>query len=386
MNKKRLVALLAAAVMVLGTVPVFAAETSGSATDINKPFTEATEGALTITGDATVNDVAKPDTFVVTLPTAKAFDFYVDPYGLVDAATGTAVDIVDEVTGQGAIIVKDDALAVIKNQSNVDVVVDVKVTIEATGGSLNLVTDQEEVAPEDDTNNNMFLALVPGTTKAYDAATYVATGEAIAIDPAGTTASFLLEKAVYEVYVKGDGSLGYQISDKEDNFDAVAFKLGGSINKAADWSAFTTQNGGSISFDVVFDIAKAVDEDVDETTALYGIVDGTTIVNYAPVAGTVSGPTVQEEVAYVKTTSTYWQLFTAETKVVGDSFDTSKATVTVNGTAVDWSSAVTACASRLKVSDVAAALDMGTALAEGDYEVVITVEGGSVYKATVTVD
>lgn len=381
MNKKRLVALLAAAVMVLGTVPVFAAETSGSGTVIN----EATEGALTITGDATVNDVAKEDKYIVTLPTAEAFDFYVDPYGLVDAATGTAVDIVDEVTGQGAIIVKDDALAVIKNQSNVDVVVDVDITIDSTGGALNLVTVQEEVAPEDDTDNNMFLALVPGTTKAYDAATYVATGEAIAIESAGTTAQFLLEKAVYEVIVTDEG-LDYQISPEEDNFDAVAFKLGGSINKAADWSGFTAEKGGYISFEVVFDIAKADGEVVDEATALHGVVEGTDIAEYTPVAGTVSGPTVQEEVAYVKTTSTYWQLFTAETKVVGDSFDTSKATVTVNGTAVDWSSAVTACASRLKVSDVAAALDMGTALAEGDYEVVITVEGGSVYKATVTVD
>lgn len=294
MNKKRLVALLAAVVMILGTVPVFAAETTGSGTVVET----ATDGALNITGDATVNDVAKPDTFVVTLPTAKAFDFYVDPYGLVDAATGTAVDIVSDATGQGAIIVKDDALAVIKNQSNVDVVVDVTIQIEATGGALNLVTDQATVATG--TATNMFIGLVPGTDKAYDADSYVATGEAIAIEEGGTEVSFLLNKAVYEVYVKDDGSLGYQISGEADNFDAVAFKLGGSINKAADWSVFTAANNGSITFDVVFDIAKATDEVAATDTALYGVVSGTAVVDYTAVAGTNNN-----QVEYVDGTWSY---------------------------------------------------------------------------------
>ena len=277
MNKKRLVALLAAAVMVLGTVPVLAAETTGSGTTVNT----ATDGALNITGDATVNDVAKPDTFVVTLPTAKAFDFYVDPYGLIDATSGTAVDIVEEATGQGAIVVKDNALAVIKNQSNVDVVVDVNVTIEATGGTLTLVTDQAAVATG--TATNMFIGLVPGTAKAADETAYVATGEAIAIEQDGTEVSFLLEAATYEVYVKANGSLGYQISPEADNYDAVAFMLGGSINKAADWSVFT--GTGSISFDVVFDIAKADTEVRAEGTALYGVVSGTAVADYTAVAG-----------------------------------------------------------------------------------------------------
>ncbi len=372
MNKKRFVALLAAVVMVLGTDPVSAATT------ITGDATVATDGAFTITGDATVNDVAKPDTFVVTLPTQEAFDFYVDPYGLIDAVSGTAVDIVEEATGQGAIVVKDNALAVIKNQSNVDVVVDVNVQITATGGALTLVTDQAAVVSGDATN--MFIGLVPGTTKAADENAYVATNEAIAIAQNGTEVSFLLDAATYEVYVKDDGSLGYQISPEEENYDAVAFMLGGSINKGADWSKFTGE--GSISFNVVFDIAKANTEVRATDTALYGVVSGTAVADYTAVAGTTNS---KAEVAYAKTNASYWMLFTAEDLLAASSFDTEKATVKVNGTDVEWTSAVTACASRLKISEVATALGQGTTLSAGDYEVVITVEG-TVYKTTITIE
>ena len=373
MNKKRFVALLAAAVMILGTVPVYAAETSGSGTVID----EATTGALTITGDATVNDVAKPDTFVVTLPTAKAFDFYVDPYGLIDAVSGTAVDIVEEASGQGAIVVKDNALAVIKNQSNVDVVVDVNVQITATGGALTLVTDQAAVVSGDATN--MFIGLVPGTTKAADENAYVATNEAIAIAQNGTEVSFLLDAATYEVYVKGDGSLGYQISPEEDNYDAVAFMLGGSINKGADWSKFTGE--GSISFNVVFDIAKASTEVRATDTALYGVVSGTAVADYTAVAGTTN----KAETAYVNTTAsaTYWYVWMDEEM---DTTFPSTATVKVNGEDISWTSR-TACASSLKVATMSTAFDMGgTSLDAGNYEVVVTLEDGTVYKATVTVE
>ena len=378
MNKKRFVALLAAVVMVLGTVPVSAATT------ITGDATVATDGAFTITGDATVNDVAKPDTFVVTLPTREAFDFYVDPYNLVGAATDSAVDITDEATGQGAIVVKDDALAVIQNQSNVDVVVDVNISIEATGGTLNLVTDQAAVATG--TAANMFIGIVPGTKEATGAAAYVATGEAIAVDADGTTtASFLLDAATYQIYVDENGDLSYRINPNPDNLDAVAFKLGGSVNKAADWSKFTADNNGSISFEVVFDIAKATTEVRATDTALYGVVSGTAVVPYEPVAGATTKEEVKAETLYYKTTSTYWQLFNADTLTVDDSFDTENATVTVNDVEVAWGTAVAACASRIQVAKVEAALGVDE-LAAGDYEVVVTLADNTVYKGTITIE
>lgn len=287
MNKKRIVALLAAATMLISTVPVFATESTASSTEV-------TGGSTIVTGDATVNDVDKNKPLKVTLPTGNVLKFTVDPHNLVGLTTGQAMAIDLSATGQGAIVAPTDALAVIKNMSNVAVKVDATFNLVASGTSVNLVTDQSLVATGDATN--MFLAVVPGTTKAWDDATYVTTNQAIAVENAGTKVSYKLKEAVWETIVTG-GALKYQYDeDTENNFDAVAFKMGGSVNKAADWSPLVN----NLTFTVVFDVAKAADTvEWAENTVVYDLVSGSAATtDYTPVVGAASGNMVDAVASY----------------------------------------------------------------------------------------
>lgn len=324
MNKKRFVAVLAAATMLLSTVPVFAAD----ATVVTDQATQGTTG-VGVTGDATVNDFDKTPIYKVTLPTTNSLDFIVDPHGLVDLASGEAMDVDLTATGCGAVLpAADDAIAYIKNESSVDVVV--KVTFSVNEDGATLVTDSAadaDIAVA--TSQSIFLCAVPSATQAMDASDYVATGKAVAIyDDAEL--SFRLDKAKYEV--KNDGnSFSYQIKVEEGvkNWDSTAFQIGGKVNKQGDW---TTVDELSINAVFTFDQADA---EVKGTEGLYAVVSGTAVLDYKPVVDpaqplnfTLSGTnyTIDDTVSTFK--------FAAPNATVNNTTITEAnkiATITVNG-------------------------------------------------------
>ncbi len=279
MNKKRIVAVMAAATMLLNVTPVMAAETASS-------------GGTTVSGSGTVNAYDQTPKFVVTLPTANALDFTVDPYGLLNLASGSAISI-DDLTNTGAIVSASGAAAVIKNESSVPVTVSLTMTAKQPTSNtvINFKTTGSEVVTG--TAANMFLAIIPSSEKADSASTYQAAGYAIpaTTSPAGTDAKFKLNKAEYEV-VNNNGSFSMQIVSGAANYDATTFKVGGLVNPGADWTDFMAGKGSSVGLEVVFSYAKSDDADVvDESAGVYGLVSGSAanITDDMGATGAISG-------------------------------------------------------------------------------------------------
>lgn len=261
MNKKRIATVIAAATMLLNVTPVMAAQPAS--------------GSATVSGSGTVNAYDQTPIYVVTLPTANALDFTVDPYGLLDLASGSAINI-DDLTNTGAIVSASGAAAVIRNESSVPITV--SLTLTATQPTANQAIDFKATGSEVATGTaaNMFLAIIPSAEKADSASTYQAASYAIPATtaPSRADAKFKLDKAEYEVINNG-GSFAMQIVSGTSNYDATTFKVGGYVNPKADWTDFMSGKGSSVALSVVFSYEKSADSDVvDENSGVYGLVSG----------------------------------------------------------------------------------------------------------------
>lgn len=239
MKKRKLVALLAAATMLLGTVPVSAAQVSGAATGT---------GSATGEGDVTTYD--STPVYEVTLPTGNVLDFTIDPYNLSGLAEGSTAAL-STGTGTSAIIVATDAAAVIKNTSSVPMKIDVDfaITNVASNAATFVATD---AGLADMTNPAIYLTMVPS---AAGSNTDVITGAAYADTAAvpldnGTSVSFYLEEADYVIEQTATG-LKLVIEEKDNNYKAEIFKLAGSVNKVNGWEAYTA-SGASLTLSAVF--------------------------------------------------------------------------------------------------------------------------------------
>lgn len=361
MNKKRFVAVLAAAVMLVSAVPVYATETTPQGTVVTDTATN-----ITITGDATINDFDKTPIYKVTLPTNNSLDFIVDPHGLVNLASGESAEVDITATGEGAII--SNGVAFIKNESSEDIVVTTTFTVNAPG--VTLMDEDDAIAVDDEMN--MLLVAVPSATKPLNEDDYVATGKAIALE-ASTTAEFKLNKASY-VVTNENGAFKYEIDDtKENNFDATAFKIGGKVNKQADWNSVTAS---AVSINAVFAFDKA-DGTEELAPGVYGVVDTTTVIDYAPAAGSESAKAMNA--AYASTIT----LTPVEGETFAETTDKTNAKITVNGKEV-----VVYAASESKVTFKESALE--TALerdvVEGEELTIVLTDGDGVkYTAKCTV-
>lgn len=264
MNKKRFVAVMAAATMLLNVTPVMASTVD-----------TASNGGTTVSGSGTVNAYDKTPQYKVTLPTADALDFTVDPYGLLDLASGGSFSI-DKLANSGAIVSASGSAAVIKNESSVPVTVSVTLTAKQTktNKAISFKTKGSEVATGSGTN--MFLAIIPSSKQAASASEYAAASYAIpaTASPSGADAKFKLSNAKYEV-VNNNGSYSMRIVSGAANYDATVFKVGGLANPEADWTDFMSGGGSDVSLTAVFSYAKSADADVvDESAGVYGLVSG----------------------------------------------------------------------------------------------------------------
>lgn len=281
MKTKKIAALIAASTMLLSVVPVSAAEF------------ESSTNSQTSTSAGTVYDWDKTPIYKVTLPTSKALEFVVDPYGLVNLpASGSAVeDLIDHATGD--IVAASGSGAVIKSKSSVPVAVGVKLYLTDTNATpVTLVTSSALVGTGSATN--MYLAFVPSSDKvtvsgsSITGYTPVATGIAITdmAEPSADNATFLLDKAKYNVVKKDDGfTLSYN-TEETNNYDATAFKITGKVSTGADWSAYT--KNASLTLNAVFSYAKGKPVSGEgaaefNTSGGYRLASGSA---YAPVAET----------------------------------------------------------------------------------------------------
>lgn len=277
MNKKRIVAVMAAATMLLNVTPVMASQT-------------ASNGGATVSGSGNVSAYDQTPKYVVTLPTSGALDFIVDPYGLLDIASGSSVSI-DRLANSGVIKSASGAAAVIKNESSEAVTVSLKLSATGTN-SVVLKNTGSEVATGDAVN--MFLAIIPSATKAATATEYKPASYAVPVTASGSATAdvaFKLDKAEYEV-VNNGGSFAMQIVSGTSNYDATTFKIGGVANPKADWSDFMSSGSSDLGISVVFEYKKAEDTDViDASKGIYGLVSGSAanITNDMGASDAISG-------------------------------------------------------------------------------------------------
>lgn len=267
MNKKRLVAYVATATMLLNATPVMASQTL-----VTGPIS-ASSGSTTVSGAGNVTGADVSDLFQVTLPTSVALDFDVDPYGLLDLASGTAVDA-DGLPATGVIKSASGAAAMIKNESSVPVTVDVQVNAVASGNAT-FVTGGSLVATG--SSANLFLSLVPSSAKATVEADgikgYTKSSHVIPVTTTQTTTKFQLQKAKYEV-VKGATNT-FRLVSQAGNYDSTVFTVGGIVNSKADWKDFVSGNS-TVGMTAVFSFAKSPEnEELDDTlTDVYALVSG----------------------------------------------------------------------------------------------------------------
>lgn len=264
---KQILAITAAATMAFGSsLTAFAADS-----------TLPNDSTVTGGGDLEYVDTSK--VYEVTLPTSGALDFVIDPQGLTSLGNGQSANL-EDLLANSSIVSKEGAGAYIKNESSVGVKVTVKMNItddSDEGKKVTPVATLDAVTADDKTN--ICLLAIPSTNSPSAIADYTASTQGIVIesidDTAATEFSFVLDKAVYTVKKDAEGALSYaKDASVENNYDAVAFKLGGKANGKADWSAYTGASKKVVGVNAVFSVADAAETDVvkDGYTA-HGLMD-----------------------------------------------------------------------------------------------------------------
>lgn len=224
MKQKKVMALLLAATMILGTsMQAFAA----TGTENN------TSAGQTITGEGDVTAV-ETTVYSVTIPTTATTKLVIDPQGIMDMKDGDTATKEDLAENAGKITCASKA--VITNLSSVPA----KVTVDLTlTGDATPVTDLTSV--DADTANNILLYANPSATDvpvgADVANTYTASNTGIII-PKTTPASveFVLDEADY-VFKKASSTTTYELATANTGH-GTALEFAGYVNKNADWSDY----------------------------------------------------------------------------------------------------------------------------------------------------
>lgn len=314
--KRKMVALLAIATMLLSTVPVSAAET--------EEYTGSV-GGTEISGAGAVVDYDKTPIYRVTLPTSTALDFMIDPYGLMQMATGSANGRnFENATGTAALVVATDASLNIVNKSSVPVLVDSKFTV-TNDGSAKLVTSESALTDASGaaTEAGLYLTLKGSTASAKDVSGASWASEPIVLAAGSKAVQFKLDKATYKVVrtdtASGSATFALEYDATSDtNFDGTVLQIAGAVNKA-DWTEYVS-GGKSIGISAVFSYRQC-ESDVETTGTIHGLVSGEAV--------TAKGLTVD----WVAKEVTYW-IYDED----GEAFDSvpSDTVVKVNGNVCSW--------------------------------------------------
>ena len=230
----------------------------------------------TITGGGDLDYVDTSTVYEVTLPTAGALDFVIDPQGLTSLKNGESAKL-DDLLGNSSIVTKEGAGAYIKNESSIGVKVTVKMNITDTNDTEVTPVDTLEAVTANTTTNICLLA-IPSSNSPADVSGYEASNQGIVINSLDSTSttdfSFVLDKASYSIKKAEDGTLSYAKDTTENNYDAASFKLGGKANGKADWSAYTGASKKEIGVSAVFSVADAAEADVVGTDyTAHGLMD-----------------------------------------------------------------------------------------------------------------
>lgn len=258
MRTKKLVAILAAATMLLGAVPVSAANTA--------------TGSSTASGEGSVIKYDTTPVYEVTLPTGKALDFTVDPHGLMNLASGSSVALAS-MSATNDIYTATGVGAVITNKSSEAIVVDVEISLVNTVTGAAAATFVASEGALDVENPAIWLTMVPSSNKAATVTgASFGTNTAVTLSEKTNTA-FYLGKADYQMTnVNGVIKLTYNTTNAATNYTGTVFKLAGKTNNSADWKKY--ENGG-LGINAVFSYKTYESETAPQiVTGTYALVAG----------------------------------------------------------------------------------------------------------------
>ncbi len=286
MRKKRFLATILAASMVMGNV-VMASASSITQTGVshNAAGSNIPEVTQQVTGTGYLSDTVQDKVFRVVVPAqrtageADLFDFIMDPQQLIkatggskyisgaDLAVGKKVSInsyseqdstlyfVNSANGVKTLSNTSDALEII-NKSTMDVDVSVNASVTTTGTGLTVSTDKTF---KDNKNPSVYLAMI-ANGKA-DAAVTLSTGDArVATGTMGNAKEFY-------VVSENNGSVSYNIpsmnattgkAESENAYKKFTFQLTGAVNKDADW--VNPQVTGTANVAITYHLTEHVDK------------------------------------------------------------------------------------------------------------------------------
>lgn len=233
-------------------------------TSANITALAAGETTVTVTGD--VNYVDMSTYTQVILPTTKTLQFALDPQGL-SAMSGTSATAADLAAGAGKIVSNGEASII--NWGYYPIKASAKFYVTDNGGSEFVDT---AAGIDADTSKKIYLTATPSSaattvTTTNDAdgkiedittAGYAAAAEGVAITSKAAASAngmvFALEGAEY-TFTK-DTVDGKDVYSAERNasgtYGVASFKIGGELNKNADWSAYSTAKPKTLKLNAVF--------------------------------------------------------------------------------------------------------------------------------------
>lgn len=248
---KKLIACVLAATLVLGSTTVFFGAEKTTSTEVNLGGGGNFEGTV----DTEIFNVKVP---TVNVATNTAFDFILDPEGLIETTTGAAHktasgDAIEFVTygsmyfkvTDGKYDVKSQVLTA-ENKSSVDVNITLQasVTVPASNSAVTFVTDKAWTASDE--GLEIYLAVAEVTEVSGDTVT-LGTETAIA-NTATVTSSLVKFNAYKTIYDTSTGKYQYVIDDTLNvTADTYSFCLTGACNTEADWSDYDENANPTIS-------------------------------------------------------------------------------------------------------------------------------------------
>lgn len=296
---KKLIACVLAATLVLGSTTVF----FGAETE------KETSKQVDLGGSGDWEGTVDKEVFKVNVPTqsvtsASAFDFILDPEGLIKTTTGAAHttasgEAIDFVTygsmyfrvSDTAYDVKSQVLtAENKSSVNVNITLQASVTVPTSNSSVTFVTDDAWTVS--DKGLEIYLAVTEVSGDALGTEVAIA-DKAENVYSATVTSSLVAFDAYEVVYATDDQEYQYVINEdtaKTVSADTYSFCLTGACNTNADWSGYVKDADPTIA--IVWKVemegvesTESEDDVADVPAAVTSINNGSLTATYSKSSG-----------------------------------------------------------------------------------------------------
>lgn len=327
-----------------------------SSTVFAAPVTDPT-GTSNVTGVGTTEYV-DTNVYSVTLPTAAALSFKLDPQGLLSLEDGKSATI-ESLSGNAGKVVGSTSACVINDSAKaIKVSVSMAATVK-TAGDVTLKKNAEGIS-DNATTNNILLCAIPAVSSISTANAYQTASQGYILEqtPAVETGltltsantdqlTFVLDAATYEVSKNGS-TYTY---NKAGSGNGTGIQIGGLVNSKDDWKDFTGTPTKTVGLTAIFAFSPADGTEVVNNDNAYGFVSAKNSAGTAlgTIAAASSGKLSAKQISTASPAVTInWGTATKITSIVlkranGSTVTLSSGThYTLNGNTLSFTTGATA--------------------------------------------